>query len=538
MRNRILTHGLVMVSLILPRLASAQLDPLECEGQSFPNFCFMATESLPPLQFGGAAWGDLDGDGDMDLVLTGNRGTRSEPQPHLEAYANLGEDLILGPPNTPTGPPSTTYVTRYSDVGLSATLGFALWDGFPALADYDADGDLDIAVSGVGAAGGGVTVVLNNVGVGSMTFEVADLLPGLGSSSLAWTDIDNDGDLDLVSSGTDESGETSLYVFENQGDGVFTFVDTGLEGAAHGRIVPGDVDGDGDADLLVSGVLGGEQNIVRIYLNEGGTFTDSQAGLPAALFAAADWADYDGDGDLDILISGGQLSPFVMRGTTRVFRNDDFSFFEVAVLDGTLHGTVLWADFDSDGDVDAIASGAERISGDVLARVFENDGGSFSPAERFGGGLFGDMAAGDYDGDGDVDFLLTGVLSTVGTVTQEYRNEIPHENAPPSAPIGLAAVTVGSNTTFSWAAASDDQTPGPGLTYNLRIGTAPGANDVMPSNAATDGRRLVTARGNVDHNLERTIGGLESGTYYWAVQAIDSGGNGSAFSTENVLVVP
>lgn len=527
--------------LLTCRTADAQSDPLVCESQGFPSFCFMTTANISLIVFGQSSWGDLDGDGDMDLIQSGARGDRDEPNPVLAVYENQGDFAIPGPPTSPDGEPSLDYNTRYAQAAIQGAGGLGYWDGGTTLGDYDGDGDLDLAVTGRDRDGGFTTTILRNDSSTDITLSFAEQFDGLAMSSIAWGDADNDGDLDLALSGVDTQGASSLWIAENvwPASPAFVLHDTGLAGGALGQLVWGDDDNDGDLDLLVSGIVDGRDGMTRVYRNTGATFVDASAGLTGPLYSSADWGDFDGDGDLDVLVGGGQISPFVLRGVSRVYRNDGGAYTETAVTSGAFHGSAAWVDVDTDGDLDVLVSGGLQVSGGVMALFLEYDGASFSITERLGGGLFGHAALADYDGDGDVDVLLTGtIIESIAPIAQEYRNEIPHSNQPPSAPAVLAATPAPASVTLTWTAGSDDQTPTESLTYNLRVGTAPGANDVVPSNAAADGRRLLTARGNVDHNLAWSLRDLGAGTYYWAVQAIDASGVGSPFSPEATFVIP
>ena len=538
MLKRGFTSALLTIALAAPVLA--QVDPLVCEDQGFPSFCLMGS-LIEPMQFGHMVFGDLDQDEDQELIILGNRDSRNNPRPYQQFYRNDGENVELGPPNTPGGPPSATYVTRLIPFFASVAQrdDSLLWDGANALGDVNGDGFLDIAVTGVTVQGQLRTDIYVNAGNGSTSLAVTQQFQGLSGASLAWGDSDNDGDLDLAMSGNDDGGVARLWVAINDGTGLLQLTDTGLSGAAFGRVVWGDDDNDGDMDLLVSGVGLDQQNFVSVYRNTGGSFTDAGAGMQGALFAEADWGDYDGDGDLDVLVGGGQLDPFVARGIARVFRNDAGSYTQVALMDASFHGATAWVDFDTDGDLDAFVSGAERVSGEVFGGLMENEGGSFTRVERFGGGLFGGAAIGDYDVDGDNDFVVFGVVGAAGVFARQYRNEIPTTNSAPSAPVAPVALPGAGQVSLSWGASSDDQTPAAGLTYNLRIGTAPGANDIMPSHAhPTSSQRLTAGRGNADHNLSWTISGLASGTYYWAVQAFDASGVASDFTTELSFIIP
>jgi hypothetical protein len=110
----------------------------------------------------------------------------------------------------------------------------------------------------------------------------------------------------------------------------------------------------------------------------------------------------------------------------------------------------------------------------------------------------------------------------------------------PSAPANLtASPTSGSEVTLSWNTASDAEQPGgAGLSYNVRVGTTPGTSNVVAPMALANGTRLVPKDGNAGERTSYTLTGLTGGTYYWSVQAIDSGFVGSPFATEGTFTVP
>jgi len=90
-----------------------------------------------------------------------------------------------------------------------------------------------------------------------------------------------------------------------------------------------------------------------------------------------------------------------------------------------------------------------------------------------------------------------------------------------------------------WNAATDEQTSPNGLTYNLRVGTTPGGNDVMSGMSRPTGERMIPAMGNVGHRRVFNLNGLTPGTrYYWSVQAVDQAFSGSQFSAESTFVTP
>src|SRR5690242_3439310 len=88
------------------------------------------------------------------------------------------------------------------------------------------------------------------------------------------------------------------------------------------------------------------------------------------------------------------------------------------------------------------------------------------------------LAWADFDNDGRLDFLLSGIIS--GSVaSQLWRNTTSSSNAPPAAPTGLSSTVSGEAVTLRWTPPADDHTPAAGLTYNIRVGTTPGGSDVV-----------------------------------------------------------
>ena len=247
-------------------------------------------------------------------------------------------------------------------------------------------------------------------------------LPGTSSTDVDLVDVDGDGDLDLyVAEGTDSLAGRPDRLLINDGSGVFTD-QSALRlppGAANSTKVDfGDIDGDGDLDAIVANVLGED-----LLVNVGnGFFVNGNARIPPPIVipplnrfdisADARFADVDGDGDLDILISNeNPFNPSPNGGDqNRLWINDGTGHFadQTALrlpprTDQT--GAILPGDIDGDGDLDLV----------VLNRgqdlVLVNDGAGFFTDQtlaRFpvtsdstrGGGLA------DLDGDGDLDLLV------------------------------------------------------------------------------------------------------------------------------------
>ena len=181
----------------------------------------------------------------------------------------------------------------------------------------------------------------------------------------------------------------------------------------------GDYDNDGDLDILLTGYPGSLPAFAAIYRNDGGSFTDIEAGLQGVYFSSVAWGDYDNDGDLDILMAGSISAP---ERFSAIYRNDGGTFTDIdAGLAAVSDSSVAWGDYDNDGDLDALLTGYTGST--AIARVYRNDGGSFTDiGANLTGVSNGSVAWGDYDNDGDLDLLLTGG-ATAGEFAKIYRNE-------------------------------------------------------------------------------------------------------------------
>ncbi|MHC5057705.1 MAG: hypothetical protein ACYTKD_23790 [Planctomycetota bacterium] len=97
----------------------------------------------------------------------------------------------------------------------------------------------------------------------------------------------------------------------------------------------------------------------------------------------------------------------------------------------------------------------------------------------------------------------------------------------------------GSDVTFSWNAATDAETPQAALTYDLRVGTTPGGDEISAGHAdSVSGLRRIPAMGNANGNLSWTAKGLAADTYHWSVQAVDTAFAGGPWAAEEVVIVP
>ncbi|MDE2795586.1 MAG: FG-GAP-like repeat-containing protein [Gemmatimonadota bacterium] len=362
------------------------------------------------------ALGDVDQDGDHDLFW----GDFFEAGLlFIENTGTCGRPVLRG---TPRPFPLSNPI---------ATSGY----NAPALGDIDLDGDLDLTMGVLGGAYGPNRTTVENLyqfvqgdngdfaAVTSRLISTIDV----GSESIpALTDLDGDGDLDLLLSNKIEPEEFetgALYVFENTGSATEPAFHArgavpGLPTAYHLAPAFGDLDGDGDDDM----VLGEWRDRVMYYRNDGPgsspgnkllprwTLVDSAAAtLTRGRNTTPTLGDLDGDGDLDLIV--GESS-----GALNYYRNDggpgapDFQLVsdEFQDIDIGRRSVPTLVDLDGDGDLD-LAVGSE-ISG---LRLFLNEGTPREPVfvetEPFGPDVpaFTTPVFADINGDGDLD-LVTG----------------------------------------------------------------------------------------------------------------------------------
>ena len=152
-----------------------------------------------------------------------------------------------------------------------------------------------------------------------------------------------------------------------------------------------------------------------------------------------------------------------------------------------------WGDYDNDGDPDVLLTGYKNNV--PYTRLYRNDGADifteiqtgFLPLE-WSEGIWGDF---DNDNDGDLDVLLNGDPDTPSHLAYIFENDRIVSNTPPSIPENLNTIVSNDSVIFSWDHAFDNETPSPGLTYNIRIGTAPLGYAIVSPMALNAVQRLL-----------------------------------------------
>ncbi len=425
-----------------PKMAAVEMD-----GDSIEELALPATGTLECVHWDGASFvtagtfpisteqtmptcGDIDGDGDVDIVVFGTDG-----------YTVLRR----------TGP--NTFALEPIDQGGPAT----------GLADVDGDGDLD----GVCCGGGGPSVLPSNdiapdfeisLNDGSGNFADAWKIRNIGARHIAGAvDADGDGDVDLIAGrgvyfnrdnfvrepmpplrakqgrwmrvhDLDEDGDPDFDIEwndfgRNEGDGnervdVSTLAAPPAGHSFGGPGYPGDFDGDGDVDFVVAVFAAGSFEAMGLLRNQGGGSFEyaGHAGPPGQAFHPANWGfdplwggqgfavmrDFDDDGDLDI--AANFVWNFNSDARSRIWHNDGTGVFTAGqlIVDYMVADA---ADFDGDGHTDLFATLEFGFW-----RIFKNDGNSnwaYSPTMPFQDGAEWTVRwdLNDIDDDGDVDLI-------------------------------------------------------------------------------------------------------------------------------------
>ena len=287
------------------------------------------------------------------------------------------------------------------------------------LGDIENDGDLDLVLTGNGSMTGVSTTIYTNDGNGIFTESTGNNLVGVMGGKAMFEDVDNDGFLDLLTTGNTSSPVPSANLYMNDGSGNFTLVmNTPFEVTNSGDFDFGDLDGDGDRDLIMTG-KNDSGKYSAMYLNNGAGVFSEVAGISFENFGgdALGLIDVENDNDLDVVIAGVDNNDVV---STRLYVNDgdgNFTLVANTPFEGCSFGVIGIADSDNDGDMDILVNGASpNANTNAVTNLYENDGdGNFSlvTGTPFPGTNSGDADFADFDADGDVDVLVTGVGDVV-----------------------------------------------------------------------------------------------------------------------------
>jgi dipeptidyl aminopeptidase/acylaminoacyl peptidase len=337
--------------------------------KSNPDFSLeKGTQEFTSRQTFQIALGDLDGDGDLDAVF-------ANPQKNAsEVWLNDGNGTFID---------SGQKLTQYGH-GIG-------------LADFDSDGDLDAFISCHNF------VVPSKIYFNDGNGNLQDTGQDLGDRFISAVEVNllnlnGDDYMDVHVTYYDPSGLPDK-VYLNDGTGNFSDSSLSLD---EETIVWGDLDGDGDVDYFSKRW----KVSYGVQLNDGnGHFSEGwQLADPETTVGGIALADFDGDGDLDALVTNG----FSDSGShpSHLFLNDGSGQFVDSglSLNETMGAELVVGDLDNDGDLDVFVTNMDRPN-----EVWFNEGGILIDSGLQLGkstDLSGKPSLGDLDGDGDLDVFI------------------------------------------------------------------------------------------------------------------------------------
>lgn len=496
--------------------------------------------NLTNIKFGSTVLGDIDNDGDLDLIATGACGISCNS---ANVYINNGSTLNE----------NSTWQQNLTGVNY----------GSLSLGDIDNDGDLDLALSGCNNGGNGLVTACNEGGYQTFIYlnngtsfnEDSTWQSNLTKSwkgSLAFADIDNDGDLDLALSGSSSAGYISK-IYINNGTSLIESSQwqSDLVAVYESALTFGDIDNDNDLDLALCGDAGTSNERTKIYLNNGTSFVESsqwQNNLLAVDWCSIAFGDYDNDNDLDLTLIG-----HTTQDNHRIYRNNGTSFVEIQKelgdLIGIFAGSIAFGDYDVDGYLDLIAIGNE---GYTTLYLYNSSNTNFTTSSQDPENLF-DLDYGssvvwvDLDNDTDLDLIETGYGSegggagnaTVKAYVYLSNRSLTKNNTKPSAPTTNFTSNYSNGIlNLSWGNGSDSETPTLGLYYNLMIGNSTTNHTIVSGIYGGSSNPTAGYFGNMMQRKSITLNRyLSEGTYNWYVQTIDTGLAKSNWSSVQSFVV-
>lgn len=240
-------------------------------------------------------------------------------------------------------------------------------------------------------------------------------------------------------------------------------------------------------------------------------------------------SDLDNDGKDDIILTGVSNS---QPSLTILKNNGNFSFTYLNNhgLPAISKGDARCADFDNDGDQDIIIMGQIKNSY-YHGGYYQNNGtGIFSLVQQIDGLIDGAISIGDYNNDDKLDFIINGSDSTGTKRSFLWKNTCNKANASPSAPKALYHEISGKKIKLSWSTTTDEETPSSGLTYNVGVWNYKDSSIVLTSSSLFNGIRQIVKPGNTFTSKNIYVQNLSDGKYFWRVQTIDGAFEASEFS--------
>ena len=282
-----------------------------------------------------------------------------------------------------------------------------------AFADVNGDNHQDFLITGQDGNYNLIAKLYINDGNGNFTVLNNTPFQGIVNGEIAFADVNGDNAVDVLFGGQTNTAQLSTKLYLNDGNGNFTLVpNTPFTAINIGSIAFADVNGDNTQDVVISG-----QNdpffgrTTELYTNDGnGNFT-LVTGTPFSNVwqSSIAFADVNGDNTQDLLVTGQSNSQF----TAEIYTNDgngNFTLMTGTPFDGVRYSSTAFADVNGDGAIDVLITGISANQ-QLTAKLYLNDGnGNFTLAQGtpFDAVYLGEIAFADVDLDNDIDVLISG----------------------------------------------------------------------------------------------------------------------------------
>ena len=463
-----------------------------------------------------------------------------------------------------------------------------LRDSAAAWGDFNNDGYWDLVVCGRDRAGSPKTLLYKNTGRtgGYKLKEISHPFIDVWRGDVVWFDYNNDGYIDLLIGGTTGTGEKAR-IYRNNGNETFTDSGINIGNYLAPSFSVGDYNNDGMIDIALMG-----SGRTRIYRNTGRDFVKENFVSIIGTVDSGDiiWVDLNNDGWLDLVQVGIRQVGEVREVYSAVYRNDKTNFSIVNKLDNLVNGALAVADYDNDGDFDIVLTGADEMGENRRSRIYENIGNmkfstnTFTPGVGEGSLHWGDVdnngiinlavtgveddttppilrcnissfttiistiTAGesqrgsvtfvDYDNDKDLDLFVCGQDRAGNPVGKLFRNDSKPNKIPPRV-VDFNSRYFNDKLYIMWndPLQGIEETPPSGWYYNFRVGSSSGIDNLVPARYGSPllGNYLtkvtsstiddvdIAAR-NVDVSGYKHVRvlNIRGPSYYWAVQTIDT----------------
>ena len=446
---------------------------------------------------------DYNKDGNMDMLVTG---LKKDTVQISELYK------------------TTKYGFQTTNINIPV-----LKNGTTSWGDYNNDGYLDLIICGKNELGIPISKLLKNSQTGKFT-ETGIFITGVYEGFIEWADYNNDGLLDFVISGNTGSNLITK-IYKNTGN---SFIETSTVLPESNHTLWSDINNDGLWDII----LVDNNNITRIFKNNGNDNFTETFNYPDVHYRAKDikCVDYNYDGFDDIVIlkennrskNTGQVKCFKNTGNG-IFTEPEEFFLGSVNFNSTNYMSVN--DFNVDGKPDILINN-KIYNGYIFISIFNNDTVDLKNPRLISGTNNGSVAWADFDNDNDLDFFTCGNFNN-DTIGKVYYNEGTEHNTAPEAPINLQFTTNADTVFLSWDKATDAETPQVTLTYNCYMYEIGGDTIWHSMSDINSGKRYLQRQGNTGHNTSWFIIGLDvEKEYAWSVQAVDNGFMGGEFAEE------